>query len=181
MKKTVLMVLAVGLTALGSVANAASIGLNLGTDQGGSLGAGDSAGVVAQANWNNKSGGSGSANNLVNNSGVGTTAGVSWTCTAGITWRVGNNGTSTANHKLMYGYIDPSSTGGSATVTLSGIPYSKYDLYVYFNSDNGPGRTGYVTDGTTSYYFSNVGDSAFPGFLQTTSTSSSSNPTANYA
>jgi hypothetical protein len=58
MMKKVLVILAAGLMAGGSVAKAAMIGVNLGSDQQ-LLTAAELAGVVAQVNWNNASGSSG--------------------------------------------------------------------------------------------------------------------------
>ena len=66
---------------------------------------------------------------------------------------------------------------------MSQIPYSVYDIYVYFSSDTA-GRTGSVSDGSTTYYFSMLGSAAISGanalFTQTTDTLGT-NPGANYA
>jgi len=149
--KTVLQVLTIGLMALGGMVNAASIGVNLGSNET-SLAAGDSAGVVAQTNWNNAANASGSLSNIKNDAGTTTTLDVSWTAPG--TWRVVANGTATSDAKLMYGYIDAQWSDQPAIVTLSQIPYAMYDVYVYLGSNN-EGHTGRVIEGTTTYWFTN--------------------------
>jgi hypothetical protein len=185
--KKVLIVLAVGLMGFGSVAKADVIGINFGTDQGGSLGATDSAGVWAQVNWNNTSGNSGSAGSLKNDAGTITAASVSWSSPN--TWHAfGNPGyanvPTAADGKLMYGYLDGSAgNSGFPSATFSGIPYSLYDVYVYFGSDTDSLTRGQVTIGSTSYYFGTMGSTSFTGYAITTDTGgdSISNPLANYA
>ena len=119
--KDAFIVLAVGLMALARVANAASIGINLGTDRGGSsLGSTDSAGVVGQINWNNLSGNSGSSSSLKDNGGTSTTVNVSWSSPN--TWHC-NTANNTPNDRLMYGYIDLTYDNVyNPAVNLSGIP-----------------------------------------------------------
>jgi len=162
---------------------ATSIGINLGSNET-SLSSGDVAGVtVSQNNWNNASGSSGSLSNANNNNGVATTLDASWS--ANTTWRVTANGTSTGDAKLMYGYIDPINPGQTAVVNLTQIPYTTYNVYVYFGSNN-TGATGTVTDGTTTYSFTNgannPGGNGFQAadYVRTTDTGSGY-PLANYA
>ena len=184
----------IGTSVLGlNLASAASIGLSFtsGRDTVAILSSGDSAGVVPQTNWNSSDGtdpdGDGSGTNagilpgggsLVDDSGAST--GVTATWSSNNTWNT-NNGTSNGDNKVMNGYIDH--TGGPpATISFTNIPYAEYDVYVYVGSD-GNGRTGTVSDGTTTYSYTtnaNTGGS-FPGaYIQTTDTGGG-NPNANYA
>jgi hypothetical protein len=124
--------------------NADSIGVNFvgggGPNTGSSLAPTDVAGLVPQGNFNNASGGSGSLTGLTDQNGNITTAGAAWTSPN--TWSSGTD-TSTPNGKLLNGYIDSNgSAAGGAMVTLTNIPYSAYDLIVYFNTDNGTPRAG---------------------------------------
>jgi hypothetical protein len=141
--------------------NQYSIGLNLGSDDANN-GAGtralaptDVAGLpaVAQANWNNLPGVTGSigGGTVVNNSGNATTVGVIWASALG-TWSSGGNNAfpaSSADHTLMMGYLD---NGGTATVTITNLPSqltaSGYDVYVYalFDTPN-RGGTYSIVDG----------------------------------
>lgn len=76
---------------------------------------------------------------------------------------------------------DPSWSPDS-TVTLTGIPYASYDVYVYFGSETN-NRTGTVSSTTAgvSYSFTTQVVSGTPGnYLRTTDTGNG-NPLANYA
>ena len=76
---------------------------------------------------------------------------------------------------------DPSWTP-NASINLTGIPYSSYDVYVYFGSEFN-GRTGTLssTAAGTTYSFTTQVASGTPGsYIQTTDTGSG-NPVANYA
>ncbi len=82
---------------------------------------------------------------------------------------------------LLSGYIDNASATGNDSVTISNIPYASYNVYAYFGADGG-GRTGSVQLGTgTTYYYSTEGDGNETGYFATTSTTTASYPTANYA
>ncbi|MGI9244112.1 MAG: hypothetical protein ACR2RV_25165, partial [Verrucomicrobiales bacterium] len=153
------------------------------------LSAGDSAGVpaVAQTNWNSVSSGFQNGNNsdltpgsasLVDDSGTASGALVTWS--GDTTWST-NNGTSNGDNKLMNGYLDE--TGGAAsTITFTNIPYSEYDVYVYFGSD-GNNRTGSVSDGQTTYSYSTSSNTGggFPGSYNQTTDTGNASPAANYA
>ena len=55
------------------------------------------------------------------------------------------------NKEMLNGYANGGYVGNNpATITLNQIPYTSYDVYVYFASDDAT-RTGTVTDGTTTY------------------------------
>ncbi|HLP78369.1 MAG TPA: autotransporter-associated beta strand repeat-containing protein [Candidatus Paceibacterota bacterium] len=95
----------------------------------------------------------------------------------------------TANRELLNGYMNsgPAGWGPWTTntwVTLTNIPYARYDVIVYFNADAN-GRHCAIDNGTTSYYFSTVGAASISGptalFLPTTETNSAVFPVANFA
>jgi hypothetical protein len=91
----------------------------------------------------------------------------------------------TWNKELINGYINAGASVNPqvSTLTLSEIPYAAYDIIAYFTSD-AMGRTGTVTDGTTTYDFTTIGAPSTAGpnalLVQTTSTTGM-NTTANYA
>jgi len=99
------------------------------------IAASETAGVVAKANWNNASLASRSTPlGLVDETGSATTASVTWRADG--TWllpivdQVGN-------FRMMRGYLDNGS-GGTSTVTVSGLPANTngYTVYVYADGDN---------------------------------------------
>lgn len=128
------------------------------------LSAGDMAGVIAQGNWNNESGISGTAASLLNNLGVSTTATLSWT--SGGTW---GNGLAAANvgntnAMLLNNYLDGGANGIAAALTLTNIPYALYDVYVYIQRDNCCAFSDYTVNGQTQRVVTS-GTSAGPGFM----------------
>lgn len=147
----------------------------------------DFAGVVNAAYWNdswtidnNAGGGSSTYANLLDNSGATTTLSLA-TATANGIYQIQNTDPGANNARLLNGYINGGGAN-STTFTLTGIPYLQYDIYVYFGSDTA-GRTGTVSDGTTTYDFSAMGSAALASggtFVQTTDTGGS-NPSADYA
>jgi hypothetical protein len=148
-----------------SFGQALSLGLNFGADEppgvGSALGASTVAGAVAQQNWNNLTGASGSATAPVVDLGgaaIPTSVAVTWTCPN--TWSSTgrgeeNNGLVAGGDKtLMTGYLDTGDTAAnSARVTVSGLSSSftsaGYDVYVYFLGGVG-GRGGAYTIGSTT-------------------------------
>jgi uncharacterized protein YjdB len=144
--------------------NQFSIGLNFGSNDGNNgtgaraLAATDIAGLpaVAQGNWNNMPGVSGTSSDgsVLDNNGAATTAGVIWTSALGTWSSGGNNGfpADSPDHTLMMGYLD---NGATATVTLTNLPSQLtaggYDVYVYalFDTPN-RGGTYSIVDGTNS-------------------------------
>lgn len=159
-------------------------------DNNGTLGGANVAGVAAAANWNN----SWPANptvNLMDNSGAATTLDLAYGSFN--TWSIqgshpGADTDGSYNKELLNGYLNsgPAAWGPSITnsyVSLSQIPYSVYDIYIYFSADTA-GRNGSVSDGSTTYYFSTLGSAAISGanalFAQTTDTLGV-NPGADYA
>lgn len=90
------------------------------------------------ANWNNvQAGPSGSAENLVNQNGVVTTAALEFVTNLN-TYRLPHviDETSTPDDKMWKGYLDVAGAPG-ATITVTGIPFTgSYDVYIYFDGDN---------------------------------------------
>lgn len=170
------------------------------------LGAAESAGVPGfeQANWNSADSGgdaaaiaSGATGDLVRpNAGVLTdsdgntvTTTVEWA--AADTWENGPDwpdATLTPDAKLMHSHVDAIGEDiPFTTVSFAGISFSVYDAIVYFGSDVN-GRTGAVTDGTTTFFYSTFsndprGVGGFDPLLdyRLTDESSSGNPPSNYA
>lgn len=82
------------------------------------------------------------AGKIVDNSGA-VVPGATLTFSATNTWSV--SGTSqTGDKQLLNSYIDNTNAKTPTSVTIGGIPYATYDVYVYLGSD-GNGRTGHVT------------------------------------
>jgi hypothetical protein len=132
---------------------------------------GESAGVVASANWNSATGNSrAAALNLVDQNGTATTANVTWT--SDNTWSL-PIADSPGNTRMMAGYLDTGS-GNPITIDVSGLPAATngYDIYVYIDGDNGnAARTGtYAISGsgitTTSIAVTDPANTNFNGSFQ---------------
>ena len=140
------------------------------------------AGQVPMANWNNLTGqNQATPQALSNNFNASTLATVSWSgCNDN--YDVFNASQTDQNAQLLNSYMDNTSGGGLETVTVTGVPYSNYNVYVYLASD-GNGRNGAVTIGGTTYYYqtnANLATRPYP-LTQTTSTTSANYMAANYA
>jgi hypothetical protein len=152
-------------------------------------GAGSYAGVYLANNWNN-SWPSNPTTDLIDNSGAATTLDLSYTSANSWSMTGSHPGTDldgSYNKEMLNGYMNSGVAGwtsiNTSSFSLSQIPYTVYDLYVYFSSD-AAGRTGTVTDGTTTFDFATLGSASVSGanatFTQTTDTVGA-NPGANYA
>lgn len=164
-KKLVPLVIATAISLiLGAIETQAAsiIGVNFqgAFNSGTTLAAGDSAGVVAATNWNNIAAAtSGSVANLNDNTGVasgvsfsysGSDTGYSITRTAGVT----------PDQKLLYGFASAPAKSGSGltggventplTLHFSGLSYSAYNVYVYYESD-AANRNGWISSGTVTW------------------------------
>jgi hypothetical protein len=96
------------------------------------MGAAETAGVVAKANWNNAAGGSRSTPlPLMTDAGASSGASVTWSAPSG-TWQLPTTDQA-GNARMMKGYIDASA---SSTVSVTGLPQAAYDVYVYADGDN---------------------------------------------
>ena len=96
--------------------------------------------AVAQSHWNCVPGASGTGVALKSDDGADTTVTVDFKCPA--TWSAGNDTSKGSDFALTDGYLDSNSDSDAAstpTITVSKIPYSTYDVYVYFNTDQ-PGK-----------------------------------------
>jgi hypothetical protein len=82
----------------------------------------------SQSDWNNLYNNTGSANNLIDSSGIATSIDVTWTSTDA--WQVLNGAPATQNDQLMNGYLD-----NTIQIAVSGITYKSYEVVVYFNGD----------------------------------------------
>ncbi|HEY2547600.1 MAG TPA: hypothetical protein VGI46_16130, partial [Candidatus Acidoferrum sp.] len=142
----------------------------------------ETAGVVAESNWNQEQGASSStALGLVDDTGSATTASVTWK--ADNVWVLPITD-QPGNVRMMRGYLD-TGRGDTTTVTVSGLPSSAngYTVYVYADGDNkSASRTGvYQVSGTgittTSISLTDLPNTNFSGtFTQATSSS----PDGNY-
>jgi len=154
-------------------------------------GSGDYAGVVSANYWNDTyliDGNSGNPeSNLIDNTGTATTLGASFSDNSQYGWAIQFSGQSADanglyNKALLNGYLN-NGNGGSTTISLTGIPYSAYDIFVYFSSDTA-NRTGTVSVGGTTYDFSAMGPAEISGAnasLVPTSDTTGANPLADYA
>ena len=136
--------------------------------------AAESAGVVPLTNWNNLTGASASVSNLVNDSGIITSAMASWTSNG--TWETDIT-VSAGDFKMMKTHLDARASGFpaplDATVTVSGIPSgisTLYDVYVYFDAVTADGTVlSNYTIGSQTFYTSDT--ATFNGtFTQATGT-----------
>ncbi len=135
---------------LAGTARAGTISLNFvggGPNGGASLAPSDVAGhpAVAAANWNNAAGVSGAGLALVDSQGAATGATAAWT--APNVWALPGAYSSSGNSLLMHGYLD-----NNSTVTITGVPYQYYNVWVYFDGDNGGAwRAGQYAIGAKSF------------------------------
>ena len=156
-------------------------------DNYGTINTNDIAGIIAVTNWNNSYPNDPVAG-LVDDTGAPTT--VNLVYNEYNDWSIqfshpGADADGTYNKEMLNGYLN-SGAGQipvGSTVDITEIPFSYYDLYVYFSSDTA-GRPGTVTDGATVYSFATIGSPSIAGanamLVQTTDTGSDY-PSANYA
>jgi PKD repeat protein len=174
--------LAIVLAALAGSASANTVSWHINNGNG-PLAATDLAGVNPVTNWVVATG-NGTINNLGDNTGAATTLDITASSPFG-PWRI--SGTTPAqdsdgsyNKRMINPYLN---AAGNTSVAIAQAPYAQYTVYAYFSSDTA-GRTGTVTDGTTTYSFTTLGPDSISGgnatLTQTTDTSGG-NPGANYA
>ncbi len=98
----------------------------------------DIAGAVPASNWNDvaQDVASGLAGSLMDNSGAQTSAAIVWS--SDNTWSTVIPDIN-ADYEMMKGYLD--NPTNDIYVSFSGVPYPKFDVYVYFNDDNTSGGT----------------------------------------
>lgn len=112
------------------------IGINFGSGRAdASLNSADSAGVIPQTNWNNADGPSGGPLVLNNGAGIATAATLTWSTDE--QWSIGGPAAD-SNGTMLNGWVSANNTDDPpATVTLTGIPFDRYDLLIYTNHDRG--------------------------------------------
>jgi hypothetical protein len=126
------------------------------------------AGVYPLDNWNvddNGSGGTQAA--LVDSTGAATAAAI--TVDYDANQYASGDSQSTPDGVLMSGGFW---SGGGYTVTVTGVPYAAYNVYVYMLNDDNPNRRYGFTLGSTTYWgavFNGNGD-VIPPFIQDTQT-----------
>jgi uncharacterized protein involved in tellurium resistance len=142
MKKVLAMLVMVVLAAA-SQASVISWAYDNGTDVAGY------AGVVSANNWNETKGSSLNYND-------GTASGVTLALAGGFgDWGIGGATSPDGNGQYNKAIFDGYYNCLGSTLTLSGISYSTYSIIAYISSD-GDGRTGTVSDGSTTYSFSTI-------------------------
>lgn len=148
------------------------------------------AGAVLAPHWNNSASMSYSVNGsgLLDSSGAATT--IAYTLSTSASWggwqigaAPGQDADSSYNKLMLNQYLNSATAyGNPESLSLSGIGYASYDLYVYVSSDSA-GRTGNLTLGSTTYGFSTVGPASISGAnaqLALSTDTTGANPTANY-
>ncbi|MGI9244474.1 MAG: hypothetical protein ACR2RV_26980, partial [Verrucomicrobiales bacterium] len=142
--------LTIALATLALIGNARAevISLNfIRNDGAGEMTAADQAGAVASINWNTATLANADFETvgipLVDGSGAATTATATWQ-TGGASWSVPLTGAGAAGDLLMMtGYLDQGGDGSGQIhmVTIAGIPYANYDVYLYHSSAGGANRS----------------------------------------
>lgn len=113
--------------------SAQSIGLNFGSGRANAdLLVTDIAGAVPQGNWNNLAGGSGGPLVLNDSAAVVTAAEVTWATDE--QWSLAAV-PADANGRLLTGFISENNNASESTISVTGISYSLYNLYVYISHD----------------------------------------------
>jgi hypothetical protein len=109
------------------------------------------AGVKAAMNWNSAAQMSGTLNHLLAADGSQTTASVTWSADGEFANMYPDN---PGDARMMNGYLDP--TSSAATVTVTGLPSSitaaGYDVYLY--------TTGYISTALTRTYGYSIGSAS---------------------
>lgn len=135
----VAVVLFAAVATLTGSASAQSIGVNFGADDAGTTGAAsldaiETAGVSPQQNWNNASGASGAITDALDDSGAATTLDVEWASEE--SWSGAGAAPVVPDGVLMNGWISENgSDSAPSTISISEIPYDKYQLIVYVGHD----------------------------------------------
>lgn len=97
----------------------------------------DVAGLIPVRNWNNAYDATGLMTNLIDSTGASTSASIDWAGVAVWSWEnSGDAVPATPNGTLFNGYLDSNDDASEHTITLTGIPYSSYDLIVYVDGEN---------------------------------------------
>ena len=90
---------------------------------------------VADDHWNNAGGRhGGTLYGLMDGSGANTGASLQWESGFGA-WSLWNLPDNPGNDRMMKGYLEADDTRGTF-VTVSNLPFSYFDVYIYFDGDN---------------------------------------------
>lgn len=185
---------------LAASAHASSIGINFTADSGffqpgpNPIPAGQSAGVVAQANWNNAAAQlSGTTANIVSpvpgviidSTGANTTTTFTWSGAAGEV--IGQGGPPAGETYLYKDFLESGTNVGDAiNVTVSNIPYAVYDIIVYVGDFIGNtcciSSTRLNGNAAQEFFYYNMDNTefGFPGYTQATGTNPGLAHLANY-
>ncbi len=138
----------------------------------------DLPGVVPGANWNNVIGASGSGVVLQDNTGTPTTARLTFNSTGAYDAFSAPKTPSAATNVLYQGGVYGDNATREVSITISNIPYAKYDAYVYASQDTTNTKTLSISNGTMTFYYRGNGqmNAGATGLLLTTSTDQA-NPT----
>jgi len=136
---------------LASLSRADAISVNFEGGQGANPGSNVTsiAGYIQVDNWNNATGVSGTLSNLDDDSGNSSGASITWQ-TFNL-WDLKNGDGSGDDEDLMSGYLDNiGASGPSDIITISGVPYDEYNVYIYFNRAEVTYTGITVSDGSSS-------------------------------
>lgn len=138
----------------------------------------DQPGVVAGANWNNVSGASGTKVHLQDALGASTNSQLSFVSTAPWAAFLATRTPNAATNLLYSGGLVGNDTISEVKVSITGIPYDSYDVYVYASQEGPLTNTLSISDGTTTFYYCSFGENYndTTALIQTTGTDVS-NPT----
>jgi hypothetical protein len=108
-----------------------------------------------QSNWNQTSGINGTLNDLVDSDGNTSVASVSWSCKNMWSDSAAQSDAQAGvgDGQLAYGYLDDGQTanGVGANWTVTGVPFERYELIIYFSTDKSTGNyMPFVINGVTS-------------------------------
>jgi len=158
--------------------SAEGIGINF-TGNSWFLQPGDRPGVVQDANWNNVSGTAGLNVQLFDSTAALTNTLLSFNSASTHGGFDIPNTPNAATNLLYSGGLVGDNSIREVSLSLTNIPYTSYDVYVYASQDSHLTNTLSVTDGTTTFYYRGAGqnNTAATSLLQTTS-SDFSNPTS---
>ena len=143
------------------------------------MAAGDNAGVISQANWNNPPNTNQQTSPVTLTDDAGNPTSMQLTWTANGDWRSDAND---PTNPLFVGYLDDTGGAGIGEVTVTGIPYTKYDVYLYFGSD-GDNRSGYfqVNNDAGTRVYGRTATNPFNGYVQAAATTEGAAVASTYA
>jgi hypothetical protein len=163
-----------GLTVSPSLA--ASIGVNFSGSGSNIIAPSGSPGIVPAINWNNIAGASGTNITLNDDTATATTTQLTFNSTVFFDGFQPTNTSNAATNTLYRSGIVGDNATREVSISLSGIPYSSYDLYVFASADTTATNQLSISNGTTTFYYASGGQNNLgaTALLQTTSTTSGS-------